>query len=96
MVEEEPEDDDEVVHHRGGASHPASRPSINAPRSVLEGGEELAGADEGDPFNSRREMGGSGMVNTVIADRETAYQAQHRNQMVSLLKEGSARGKPIN
>lgn len=82
VVEEEPEDEEEVVHHRGGASHPASRGAVNASRSVLDGGEEMAGGDE-DPFASRREMGGSGLVNTRISDRESAYQARHRNQMVS-------------
>lgn len=82
VVEEEPEDDEEVVHHRGGASHPASRGSVNAPRSVLDNG-DMAGADE-DPFASRREMGGSGLVSTRISDRESAYQARHRNQMVRL------------
>ena len=85
VVEEEPEEEeDEVVHHRGGASHPASRASVNAPSHLLEAGEERAGAgdtDSGTIANMR--AGGSGMVNTRIADRESAYQARGRqNQMV--------------
>lgn len=83
IMDEEPEEDEEVVHHRGGgASHPASRASVNAPRSVLEGGEEVGAQDGDDPFAARREAGGTGLVNSKIADRESEYQARRRNQMV--------------
>lgn len=86
MEEEEPEEEeeDEVVTHRGGgASHPASRASINAPRHLLDGGEEREGGGDDDGTIAGMRAGGSGMVNTVIAERESAYQAKgRRNQMV--------------
>lgn len=85
VEEEEPEEDEEVVHHRGGgASHPASRASVNAPRHLLEGGEERADGDNDTGTIADMRAGGSGMVNTVIAERESAYQSRgRRNQMVS-------------
>lgn len=84
VVEEEPEEEDEVVHHRGGASHPASRASVNAPKHLLDGGQERAGAGDTDSGTiADMRASGSGMVNTRIADRESAYQARGRqNQMV--------------
>lgn len=90
VEEEEPEDEDEVVtSHRGGgggASHPASRASVNAPRHLLDGGEEREGGDDDISTIAGMRAGGSGMVNTVIAERESAYQAKgRRNQMVRLL-----------
>lgn len=54
----------------------------------------MAGGDE-DPFKSRQEMGGTGLVNTRIADRETAYQARHRNQMVSGFLKESGTGSRV-
>lgn len=86
MEEEEPEDDDDEVvtnNRGGGASHPASRASVNAPRHLLEGGEEREGGDDDVGTIAGMRAGGSGMVNTVIAERESAYQAKgRRNQMV--------------
>ncbi|CAM9498712.1 unnamed protein product [Ectocarpus sp. 6 AP-2014] len=94
VEEEEPEDEDEVVtSHRGGggASHPASRASVNAPRHLLDGGEEREGGDDDNSTIAGMRAGGSGMVNTVIAERESAYQAKgRRNQMISPIRGGDA------
>eukprot|EP00903_Cladosiphon_okamuranus_P007767 g7522.t1 len=93
VEEEEPEEEeDEVVTHRGGgASHPASRASINAPRHLLDGGEEREGGGDDDGTIAGMRAGGSGMVNTVIAERESAYQAKgRRNQMISPIRGGDA------
>lgn len=47
--------------------------SITAPRGLLDEG---AGLDEGhDPFKQYQEGGGSGLVNTKIADRESEVRA---------------------
>jgi hypothetical protein len=48
-----------------GGSHPATKNAITAPKSLLEMGD-----DGSDPFKDYREAGGSGLVNTRIADRE--------------------------
>ncbi|CAN0004204.1 unnamed protein product [Ectocarpus sp. 13 AM-2016] len=95
VEEEEPEDEDEVVtSHRGGgggASHPASRASVNAPRHLIDGGEEREGGDDDNSTIAGMRAGGSGMVNTVIAERESAYQAKgRRNQMISPIRGGDA------
>lgn len=83
VVEEEPEED-EVVHHRGGTSHTASWPSINAPKYLLDGGQErIDTVDTGSGMIANIRASGSGMANTRIADRESAYQARGRqSQMV--------------
>ena len=64
------EDEEREIHEQGGSSgrgsHPATRNAITAPKSLLDAG----GDDGADPFKDYREQGGSGLVNTRIADRE--------------------------
>ena len=76
VVEEVEEEDVEVVSHKH-AMHPSSRGA----------GHALGGAadeDDGrDPFEAYRESGGSGLVDTRISNRESAYQARRHNRMLS-------------
>ncbi|CAM9137757.1 unnamed protein product, partial [Phaeothamnion confervicola] len=66
------EDDDEGDDRGGVASHPSMRAAIEAPRNLLRAGVE----DGKDPFAEHRK--GAGLANTVIAQRESEYQARGR------------------
>ncbi|CAM9289926.1 unnamed protein product [Chrysoparadoxa australica] len=76
-VVEQEEEDEEVVSHMASA-HPASRKQ-QAPTLLQEG----AGEEGADPFDTYRESGGSGLVNTRIRDRETEYQQRRMQRALS-------------
>jgi hypothetical protein len=63
----EQEEAEERAMARGGGSHPATRNSITAPKSLLD---DMGQGDGHDPFKQYREESGSGLVDTVIANRE--------------------------
>jgi splicing factor 3B subunit 1 len=85
--EEEDDDDEETVRH--GGMHPSSRRGAVAQSMLKEG----AGRDDGDdPFERYREAGGSGLVNTRIADRESEYQRRGRINRTLSPERGDAFG----
>ena len=58
----------------------SSRKSINAPEHLLAAPVD---SEEVDPMSEYRERFGSGLVNTRISDRESEYQAQRHNIVLS-------------
>ena len=70
-------------------------PTDREEEEVVDGGDFKVAAPEDmndgmDPIEAIRETHGSGLVNTRIADRESAYHARRTNRMISPERGGDA------